>query len=333
MADAQLPCEAENGEAVLAAPAPLDTSISLAAGTDAPERNGDPAADKVIVLPPPLPTDETVAREAIDDTPILELSVQDAALAPAPEQMSDETASPREDDSPTIADQHANGAPATGLVEISPIFSAIETSERITAAQQPLPTPEIDAFESGLVVLRLPALPNGYDAETAAPPADIAPTQEQQPAAAPQHPHSELVFLSVAEPAPPSAEDPLPLLEDVPPDTAAKIAEEANATAVALETLTQLLAEKLPELEAAAARHAAQGSFRDVHSLADSLRPLHTPVSPPPMLPAHVAAAALPYAEPEPARRGRGAMVGSFLAGFSLSWVVGAVLYMFLTAG
>ena len=332
MADAQLPREAENGEAALAAPAPLDTSISLAAGTDAPERNGDPAADSVIILPPPLP-DETAQREGIDDTPILELSVQDAPLAPAPEQMNDETTSPREDDSPTIADQHANGAPASGLVEISPIFSAIEAGERITAAQQPLPTPQIDAFEVGLVVLRQSAPPNGYDAETAAPPPDTATTQELQPAAAPEHPPSELVFLSVAEPAPPSAQDPLPLLEDVPPDTAAKIAEEANATAVALETLTQLLAEKLPELEAAAARHAAQGSFRDVHSLADSLRPLHTPVSPPPMLPAHVAAAALPYAEPEPAARGRGAMVGSFLAGFSLSWVVGAVLYMFLTAG
>jgi hypothetical protein len=332
MADAQLPREAENGEAALAAPAPLDTSISLAADTDAPERNGDPAADSIIILPPPLPTDETAAHDAIADTPTPDLPVQHAPLAPAPELTNDEAASPGEDALPPVADQHANGSPATGLVEMSPIFGATEAAERVTAAQQPLPTPQFDAFEVGLVVSRLSALPNGYDAEHAAPPADTTTTEELQPAA-PEHPPSDLVFLPVTEPDPPSVQYPPPLLEDVPPDTAAKIAEEANATALALEALKQLLAEKLPELEAAAARHAAQGSFRDVHSLADSLEPLLTPVTPPPMVPAHVAAAALPYAGSEPAPRGRGAIVGSFLAGFSLSWVVGAVLYMFLTAG
>jgi hypothetical protein len=332
MADAQLPREAENGEAALAAPAPLDTSISLAADTDAPERNGDPAADRIIILPPPLPTDETAAREAISDAPTLDLSMQDAPLAPAPEQTNDEAASAGEDALPPVTGQHANGSPPTGLVEMSPIFGAIEAAERVTAAQQPLPTPQFDAFEVGLVVSRPSALPNGYDAEIAAPPTDTATTEELQPAT-PEHPPSDLVFLPATEPDPPSAQDAPPLLEDVPPDTAAKIAEEANATAMALEALKQLLAEKLPELEAAAARHAAQGSFRGVHSVADPLRPLHAPVSPPPMVPAHVAAAALPYAEPEPAPRRRAAVVGSFLAGFSLSWVVGAVLYMFLTAG
>jgi hypothetical protein len=332
MADAQLPREAENGEAALAAPAPLDTSISLAADTDAPERNGDPAADSIIILPPPLPTDETAACEAISDAPALDLSAQHAPLAPAPEQENDEAASAGEDALLPVAHQHANGSPATGLLEMSPIFGAIEAAERVTAAQQPLPTPQFDAFEVGLVVLRPPTLPNGYDAEITAPPSDTDTAVELQPWA-PEHLPSDLVFLPVTEPDPPSMQGPPPLLEDVPPDTAAKIAEEANATAVALEALKQLLAEKLPELEAAAARHAAQSSFRDVHSVADPLQRLHTPVSPPPMVPAHVAAAALPYAGSEPAPRGRGAMVGSFLAGFSLSWVVGAVLYMFLTAG
>ena len=59
------------------------------------------------------------------------------------------------------------------------------------------------------------------------------------------------------------------------------------------------------------------------------------PVTPPPMIAAPVAATALSYFEDDdtPPRRRWGSPLGSFFAGFALSWVFGAVLYVYLTAG
>ena len=115
-------------------------------------------------------------------------------------------------------------------------------------------------------------------------------------------------------------------------DAAARIAAEASATAAALENLKRLLDHKLPPEIAVAQQEEASGPERAAPPPipAPAYRPpAHLPITPPPMVATAMAATALSFpADDEPVRSGMA--VGSFLAGFALSWVSGAVLYVFL---
>jgi predicted MFS family arabinose efflux permease len=51
------------------------------------------------------------------------------------------------------------------------------------------------------------------------------------------------------------------------------------------------------------------------------------------MITGALASAALAFPVDEPPPRRSGAAVGSFLVGFTLSWVFGAALYVFLISG
>ena len=120
-------------------------------------------------------------------------------------------------------------------------------------------------------------------------------------------------------------------------DTAAKLAADANAAAEALENLKRLLDRELP--------NAAQAPRQPLHEIFAEARASHEP----PPLPAHEpplehpADEEPPSPEPKPFRRpGAGNApwrerrqfdVRGFLAGFALSWAIGAALYIYLTAG
>ncbi len=134
--------------------------------------------------------------------------------------------------------------------------------------------------------------------------------------------------------------------------TAAKIADEASATAAALESLKRLLDHKLPLLEpvpvpapppaverapppaveqapAAIVEHArapipAPPALPPIPAFQAAPRP----VAPPPMIPLTLAPGLPMHPLREPARRR--SSVGGFLAGFALSWVIGAILYAYL---
>jgi hypothetical protein len=113
-------------------------------------------------------------------------------------------------------------------------------------------------------------------------------------------------------------------------DAAAKIAEEASATAKALESLERLLHHKLPLLDtivppsvaAAASEPAGPPPMQDYGVQA-------VPVAPPPLIALAPAVALAQWHEWPP--RPPGTPLGGFLAGFALSWVFGAVLYIYLT--
>jgi hypothetical protein len=122
-------------------------------------------------------------------------------------------------------------------------------------------------------------------------------------------------------------------------DAATKLVAEANAAAEALENLKRLLERRMPGLAVSAAPSATR------------LRPIERKegeelsAEPPPPLPLYPVRssdgnlpalrpaqpkfeAPAPYA-PEPRRPD----VRGFMAGFALSWAIGAALYIYLTAG
>ena len=118
-------------------------------------------------------------------------------------------------------------------------------------------------------------------------------------------------------------------------DAAAKIADEANATAEALESLKRLLNHKLPLLDtmppptlAGVAPEPQAPPPMPVYEA-----PPVEPVLPPPMVPLAPTAVLAEVSYNEPPRHRAGIAVGGFLAGFALSWVFGAVLYAYLTMG
>lgn len=120
-------------------------------------------------------------------------------------------------------------------------------------------------------------------------------------------------------------------------DTAAKLAADANAAAEALENLKRLLDRQLP--------NPAQGSQQPIHEIFAEARASHEP----PPLPAHEplpeepASEEAPSSEPKPFprpgarntpwRERRQFDLRGFMAGFALSWAIGAALYIYLTAG
>ena len=112
---------------------------------------------------------------------------------------------------------------------------------------------------------------------------------------------------------------------------------EANATAAALENLKRLLMHRLPEpyIAGASNRQEAGPELTEPPPIPAYRPAVQLPVTPPPMIAAPVAATALSYFEEDdaPPSRRWGVALGSFFAGFALSWVFGAVLYVYLTAG
>jgi hypothetical protein len=107
-------------------------------------------------------------------------------------------------------------------------------------------------------------------------------------------------------------------------DTDQKIADEANATAQALETLKQLIAHKMPGIEIDP----------------QAVTPAEEPVRPPPIQafasepaspePNDDVMPAIPAFIGEPPNAGRGTAWQGFLAGFMASWAIGAALYAYL---
>jgi hypothetical protein len=132
-------------------------------------------------------------------------------------------------------------------------------------------------------------------------------------------------LLAQSEPMPPDVADIAP--QDQPHgdwDTNQKIADEANATAQALETLKQLIAHKMPGIEIDP----------------QAVTPAEEPVRPPPIQafasepaspePNDDVMPAIPAFIGEPPNAGRGTAWQGFLAGFMASWAIGAALYAYL---
>jgi hypothetical protein len=225
-------------------------------------------------------------------------------------------------------------------VEISPIFSALDAVERdAEAARQREPTPEPDTFDSEILLPRSQWVE--IEEETAAPAASL----QAQEAPAADAPEFEGDAGSTTEAAA-SSETPQP---DVPPDAeeqappseilqdaAARIAAEASATAAALENLKRLLVHNRAEPDIAALHNLLEASHERTEPppIPVYRPPARLPITPPPMVEPPQAMTSLSrFADDDLPPRRRVAAVGSFFAGFALSWVLGAVLYVFLTAG
>ena len=211
------------------------------------------------------------------------------------------------------------------LKEVSPIFSALDAAEK--AAEGPPSSTgedyETDANPSKLEHATAKEADSGSEEKDAA---SIAGSNEDvQPEAASS---------GGSEDEPDSASnDKQKQRAEILQDAAARIAVEASATAAALENLKRLLVHKLPDPSHAMAARIAQdirAESSEPPPIPAYRVPLQAPITPPPMMPA--ATTMPPLADDEqPSHRAK--TIGSFLAGFALSWIFGAVLYVLLTAG
>lgn len=220
-------------------------------------------------------------------------------------------------------------ASADSAIEVSPIFSALDAAERAAqAAPQDDTGAEPDAFDTGILL----------------PYSQVANREEEAAASAAQRYEPETPAIDVPEDdtietapspeaAPQSIAAPAGALDD---EAAARIAAEADATAAALDNLKRLL-HRLPEPHSADASppQEARPELTEPPPIPVYRPPIQLPVAPPPMIAAPMAEAESSFEayEDEPPRRRWGAALGSFFAGFALSWVFGAVLYVYLTAG
>ncbi len=341
----------------------LDASDDAAA-QDAPislpeviEGEANASAPDVPVAHARAPANEPASD---DFQPMLDLRAPDPSpTVPPPDetvtlvsQLADDTHATASSDDHHGQEQHATTGDADTMasaditMEISPIFSALDAAER---AAQPAPQGETgaepDAFDTGIL------LPRSHVADSEE--ENVAPAAELQapepPAIFPfegdANPDVGVTIEIVASPeaapqdviVPPDVEVetlPAEALED---DAAARIAAEANATAAALENLKRLLMHRLPEpyIAGASTRQEAGPELTEPPPIPAYRPAVQLPVTPPPMIAAPVAATALSYFEEDdaPPRRRWGVALGSFFAGFALSWVFGAVLYVYLTAG
>lgn len=336
------------------AAAPQDTPISL---PEAIEREANASAPDV-----PVPSLDTPANEVASDDFQPMFDLRPPELFPTV---------PPLGEAPTLASQPADGlnadassdphhgqeqrattgdatASADIPMEISPIFSALDAAERAAPpAVQGETAAEPDAFDTGIL------LPHSHVAEADSGEETTAPAGHLQAAEPPAifqfeadaNPDAGVTIEIVASPeaalqdvvVPPDAEQetlPAEALED---DAAARIAAEADATAAALENLKRLLMHRLPEpyIAAASDPQEARPELTEPPPIPAYRPAVQLPVTPPPMIAAPVAATALSYFEEDdaPPRRRWGVALGSFFAGFALSWVFGAVLYVYLTAG
>jgi hypothetical protein len=297
-----------------------------------PSEEALPEIGEAADAPSPAPLVEPLEPNA-------EMSPQDDGAAPG---LSEFAAPPPTGALEPAADEEADAqAPVpASLTEVSPIFSALDAAERTAETTlQPPTSPDMDrVYEGELVAPDQPSLVNGTVVpEGGAQEEQALTTADEAPLAAPGE---EVTFDSVPEtvaqeePAPPAEEPQRPHAE-ILQDAAARIAAEASATAAALENLKRLLVHKLPESSMAPSPVPRSEDDRAEPTAPPPLPayrpPAHMPITPPPMMPASTALPLLPEEDDEP-RRPKAA-VGSFFAGFALSWVFGAVLYVFLTAG
>ena len=111
-------------------------------------------------------------------------------------------------------------------------------------------------------------------------------------------------------------------------DTAARLAADANAAAEALDSLKRLLWQGLPS---PGDRLPQPTPERPREPAPPAARPTPPPV-PAPVYARPLPVASLPAPPPVPAEPLRFDVRG-FLAGFALSWAIGVVLYLFMTAG
>jgi hypothetical protein len=225
---------------------------------------------------------------------------------------------------------------------------------------QPIPKADATPLDTEEVVETLPPAPfPALPVETTAEPPPFAPVLAQpvvvelRPVA---HAPVEAFSASLSETLYPSSDapppDPVPAsapMETGQPknvtslanalDSAAKLAADANAAAVALEDLRRLLERGLPNAAThpALAPAARKAKTAMLHEVAAAPPPL------PAALPLHAVRSAnggvptlrkavLPRPTRMPPERRR-LDVRGFMAGFALSWAFGVVLYLFLTAG
>jgi hypothetical protein len=126
----------------------------------------------------------------------------------------------------------------------------------------------------------------------------------------------------------PLAQGPRTLTQAI--DTAAKLAADANAAAEALDNLKRLLRQGLPPPTHQPPRALPGVRYPQQLASAPSLLPK------PPPVPAAASTRRLPVAPlpaPPPTAEPMRIDVRGFLAGFALSWAIGVVLYLFMTAG
>lgn len=306
----------------------------------------------------PVPSLDAPANEAASDDvqPLLDLRPPDASPSAPGEPLTLESQTIEAPHAPASSDsndhqgqgQHDTAADATAAadmpMEISPIFSALDAAERAAppTLQDDDTSTEPDAFDTGIL---LPYSQVADREETATPAAqwhapetpaiDVSEDDTieivQEIASLPESATQDIA-------APPDAEQealPADALDD---EAAARIAAEANATAAALENLKRLLMHRLPEPPIAEASNPREAGpeFTEPPPIPVYRPPVQLPVTPPPMISAaNDTATSLSYFEDEdaPPRQRWGLALGSFFAGFALSWVFGAVLYVYLTAG
>lgn len=310
MSDARLPSEA------------LDTGEGLqpqAMRADAVAASAPPADDLQPMLDLRFPEPPSAATEA---APV--------ESEPVPPESLGSPIGDREASAFTATSQpsqfEAQAPPPTmeAVMEVSPIFSALDAAERTSSlgydgpaplqAEPPILVPNSPRFD-----VRLHHVNDGEQNTDGASENPASPPVEADPAPAMENVETQAM--------PDEQPDPTEQLHGA----AIKIAEEASATAEALESLKRLLNHKLPLLETAVAEP-AQAAIDEVQP--ESPPPLPTyqaPIRPPPMVELDPVPELAHFAGSDAAPIQRGFAVGSFLAGFAFSWVIGAALYAYLT--
>lgn len=363
MSDAQSRADTGDGDAD---PAPLPHALLSEAGVDPAAVVAVPT-DTTFDDPPIAPAHDTgkeqstpIAVDAVPDTPVTEndappLDIAQPALdvLPAPESSplqvpAPDQAIPLESLPDTSRDDAATDeedAPAPDApVVVSPIFSALDAAERAAeAAQRYQAPPQGPAADTGILI-PLSQL-RDEEADNTSPVSLLPPQAPDAHSPAPPPPSDNIVVIDVdaASEEPPLETDASPHAQEQPPppetplnDTSARIAAEASATALALENLKRLLEQKAPTPSFTAPPNPHRDEIASSPPPIPTLRPaIQLPVMPPPMVPAPPGVTSLTFADHDdpPPRRGRTMAVGSFFAGFALSWVFGAVLYVYLISG
>jgi hypothetical protein len=320
MSDAGLRSEASAGDEGRARP----TGVRLG--------EAGAAAAGAAGLTPPLPQgpQPEAAELGVDDSqPMLDLRFPDS---PQPDARSP-NAEPAPSATATGPDQNSSPSPPPdAVVEITPIFSALDAAEKAFARSQ-----EHASIAAMPPDIMLPRPPSFSDGQFAPPIMDGGPAHTNvalDHAALPEA-EADSATASETNDARPPADDRAEQLHDA----ATKIAEEANATAEALESLKRLLNHKLPLLDSVSPPSTAPEA--DIEAELNPPPPPvpayealpAEPIMPPPMVPLAPTAALAEVHYSEPPRRRARVAVGGFLAGFALSWVFGAVLYAYLTMG